>query len=183
MRKTLQIGVSLAILALTVLTSSAHAAATSLDAFYTTMSTANPYTSQNYFQYNDVFSTYFSFSNVNSASPIELQWTWTGPASTGITTKEYAFTYDPEDPFFSFSKRSAGNTEEGKSFADWWKTTGRQPGDWNVVLAWKNGDTAGQTKAFDFKVGAAPEPISSVLFLVGGLAMGGNALRKKQQLA
>lgn len=191
MKTSFKTTLGIALFSLFIIAGNVHAAAlpaASLDEFYTTLAYPNPISSQNNFNYDDAISTWFSFSNVNSVSPIELQWTWThldGAATPGVTTKTYYFTYDEEDPYLSFSKRAAGNIEGGtQSFENWWQSTGRKVGDWNVNLAWKNGDIDWQTNehsSFNFKV--APEPVSSVLFLVGGLAMGGRALKRKFSIA
>ena len=181
MQKILKASLTIAILLALFIANNAQAQTTtppplpSLDQFYTTRLGPNLNTpAKKHFDLDQRPTTYFEFSNLKPNKNLKLTWTW-----TWLSGKvDIIGTFDRVIKNESFSEGFYADKDAGAGFAGWWNSRADidKIGKWQVRLDWTNGNAGGySTYAF----GVAPEPVSSTLFLVGGLAMGGRTLRRK----
>lgn len=108
-------------------------------------------------------------ADLNLASPLKVLWSWssfTDPYDTQNQYKEYNLT-----------GLSADKELWSAVPQPWWSGQSTH-GKWTVDLAWLNAQGAMGTSTATFNV--TPEPISSALFLFGGLPVAAALLRKKK---
>ena len=108
-------------------------------------------------------------SDLNLNAPLKLMWSWsnfTDPNNTETQFEQFILTGLTSDK------------EIWKAAPQpWWDNNGG-PGKWTVDVAWLNAQGARGTSTATFNV--TPEPISSALFLFGGLPVAAALLRKKK---
>ncbi len=108
-------------------------------------------------------------SELNVAAPLKLMWSWSSFNNPSNT----------ETKLTQLNLAGLSSDKEIWSSAPepWWSTNGGH-GKWTVDVAWLNAKGAMGTSTATFNV--TPEPISSALFLFGGLPVAAALLRKKK---
>lgn len=107
--------------------------------------------------------------DLHLSSPLKVLWSWSSyinPYDTAIHYEEFSL----------FGQ--AGDKEIWSSAPQPWWNTQYGPGKWTVDLAWLNAQGARGTSTATFNV--TPEPLSSALFLFGGVPVAAALLRKKR---
>ena len=114
-------------------------------------------------------------------------YTWTEQPWLSLKLPSSAFAYSvswwtPEGATSSFSNLeiTSGTSSVWHSLSDWFAPGGsRKAGDWTVRADYSSAGGA-DSETFKFKVNAVPEPVSSALFLVGGVALAVRQYRKRK---
>ncbi len=129
----------------------------------------------------------FSFPHISQTRPLYLKWTWTSlDNSISIETPKEKIPMTGSD--FQIGKGVWNSPPES-----WWNDNGG-PGQWHVDLTWFNDPTPNIVTSADFTVCrqggiimrqascgpiVTPEPLSTTLFLLGGVPILAG-LRKKR---
>lgn len=108
-------------------------------------------------------------SDLNLTAPLHLLWSWSNFDNSAIN----------ETKLEHISLSGLNDDKEVWSEAPqpWWANNGGH-GKWTVDMAWLNHKGTLGTSTTDFNV--TPEPISSALFLLGGLPLAGALLRRQK---
>lgn len=167
----------LAVFALFLLTGNAHAQA--YGKAY--MVTGNgSYTLSNYDAINDEYNyaqgetpyvyIKLKLSELKLTSPLKVLWSWSS----------FADPYNTEIQYQVFNiNGQAGDKEIWSGAPEPWWTNNGGPGKWTVDIAWLNAQGALGTTTATFNV--TPEPLSSALFLFGGVPVAAALLRKSKK--
>ncbi len=116
----------------------------------------------------------FDVININTRGPLELTWSW----------------YFDTDLFNAVASESQRISHFDDPFLDIWNSLDdwdnyAQVGNWKTVINWENpvllskGGWDSQTVNFT----VTPEPVSSVLFLIGGATLAVRHYRKKRKIS
>ncbi len=112
----------------------------------------------------------FDVVDLNTRRPLELTWSWYFDTELFIASESQRISHFDE-PFLDI----------WNSLDDW--DNYARVGDWRLVMSWENDvlcDVGGWgSHTFNFTV--TPEPVSSVLFLIGGATLAVRVYRKKRK--
>ncbi len=114
----------------------------------------------------------FDVIDLNSYRPLELTWSWYFDTDMFVASESQRISHF-DNPFLDI----------WNSLDDW--DNYARVGDWRTVISWENdvllskGGWGSQTVNFTVN----PEPVSSVLFLIGGATLAVRHYRKKRKIS
>ncbi len=108
-------------------------------------------------------------ADLNLAAPLKVLWSWSS----------FTDPYDTQNQYNEYNLAGLSTDKELWSATPepWWSAQSNH-GKWTVDVAWLNAQGSLGTSTATFNV--TPEPISSALFLFGGVPMAAALLRKKK---
>ena len=140
--------------------------------YMTDNDTTIPTGSKTSFAWNEKPYDFIQFNVADLGKTLTLHWTW--KYGDEIVSDDGSGTM--------YSKNMTGALYNNwQSLSDWDTLKEGRAGDWSVLTTWNSGTGGSQT--LNFKLNAAPEPVSSALFLIGGVTLAAIRIRKKKRTA